>query len=73
MRRRMRRFVHDHIVAWSVVTVLMYALAIPLTFILFPDVSNLWISILILISGFTASLASLAAVLDDAEDDPDAT
>lgn len=62
-----RGFIAKWEVPFAVATVLLYGAAIPLVFLLFPDISNLWVSILVLFSGFTASLTALAGVLKTEE------
>lgn len=64
---RVRRFIARWELPFAVVTVLLYAAAIPLVFLLFPDISNLWVSLLVLFSGFTASVTALAGVLKTRE------
>jgi hypothetical protein len=53
--------------AWAVITLLLYVAAVPFTLIVFPD-NNLWLGLLILFSGFTASLVTLADLLVSAEE-----
>lgn len=65
----LRRFVRRWRVPFGVVTVVLYAVALVLVVFLFPDVSNLWISIFVLFGGLTASMSALGALL--AEDDED--
>lgn len=64
---RIRRFIARWELPFAVATVLLYGAAIPLVFILFPDISNLWVSLLVLFSGFTASLTALATLLKERE------
>lgn len=61
-------FVKKWRVKFAVATVLLYAVAIAILVFAFPDVSNLWVSIFVLASGFTAGLASLADLLVSAEE-----
>lgn len=56
-----------HIVTWHIITVVLYGLAVPMTVYFFPDVSNLWLSVLVLMTGFTSGVAALAAALAAAE------
>ena len=59
---------------WAWVTLVSYVVAIPVTVIFFPA-NNLWLALLILFTGFTASLTTLADMLINAEEaarkDPD--
>jgi hypothetical protein len=64
---RLRHFIARWELPFAVATVLLYACAIPFVFILFPDISNLWVSLLVLFSGFTASLTALASLLKERE------
>ncbi len=64
---RVRRFIARWELPFGVVTVALYAAAIPLVFVAFPDISNLWVSLLVLFSGFTASLTALASLLKGRE------
>jgi hypothetical protein len=55
-------------IAWAVLTLALNALALVLVVVVFPDVSNLWISIFVLFGAFTASATTLADMLVTAED-----
>lgn len=67
---RVRRFIAAWDLPFAVATVLLYGATIPLLVIAFPDVSNLWLSVFVLIGGLTASISSLATLLkeDDTHD-----
>ncbi len=72
MRRRPRpsklvEFLKRWRVAWAVITLVAYVVALPVTIIVFPS-NSLWLGLLILFSGFTASLTTLADLLVNAED-----
>lgn len=54
-------------VAWALITLLLYVAAVPFTIVVFPE-NSLWLGLLILFSGFTASLTTLADLLVNAED-----
>jgi len=54
-------------VGWAWLTLLLYVIAVPFTIIVFPE-NNMWLGLLVLFSGFTASLATLADLLVNAED-----
>lgn len=62
MRSKIRNLVIRWRMEWAIVTVILYLLAIPFTFWIFPD-NNLWLALLVLFSGFTASLTTLADLL----------
>lgn len=53
---------------FAVVTALLYFVAIALLVVVFPDVSNLWVSIFVLVSGLTASITTLGDLLVSAEE-----
>src|SRR3954470_2099650 len=55
-------------IAWAVLTLALNAVAIGLVVFVFPDVSNLWISIFVLFAAFTASVTTLGDMLVSAED-----
>ena len=70
-RRKSSRTVHiikKYRVGFAVVTAVLYAVAMVLVVFLFPDVSNLWVSIFVLVSGFTASVTTLGDLLVNAEE-----
>lgn len=48
---------------WYVFTVAFYGVALVLLVVAFPDVSNLWVSIFVLVSGFTASMGTLVTAI----------
>lgn len=48
-------------------TLLLYVVALPVTVVLFPA-NNLWLALLVLFSGFTASLTTVADLLVSAEE-----
>ena len=55
-------------VTWAVITLLLNAVALVLVVVVFPDVSNLWISIFVLFGAFTASATTLGDMLVTAEE-----
>jgi hypothetical protein len=61
-------FIKRYRVAWAVITLTLNALALALVVVVFPDVSNLWVSIFVLFGAFTASMTTLAELLVSAED-----
>jgi hypothetical protein len=48
---------------WYGVTALLYFVAIPTTILLFPNVSNLWLSVLVLLGGFAGAVGSTASAI----------
>lgn len=68
MRVRLAKWIRRYRVHWAVVTVLLYVAAVPASIIIFPD-NNLWLAMLVLFSGLTASLTTLADLITD-DDDP---
>jgi hypothetical protein len=52
---------------WAWVTLFLYVAAIPTTIIVFPD-NSMWLGLLILFTGLTATLMSLADMLVNAEE-----
>lgn len=65
--RGLSTVVKRYIITWHIVTVILYLLAVGAVVLVFPDVSNLWVSIFVLVSGFTASVGALAAALAAAD------
>jgi hypothetical protein len=55
-------------ITWAVITLTANALAIGLVVFVFPDVSNLWVSIFVLFGAFTASVTTLGDMLVSAEE-----
>jgi hypothetical protein len=55
-------------ISWAVLTLALNALAITLVVFVFPDVSNLWVSIFVLFGAFTASVTTLGDMLVSAEE-----
>ena len=53
--------------AWAWGTMFLYVVALPVTIIVFPA-NNLWLALLVLFSGFTASMTTLADLLVNAEE-----
>ena len=61
------RFIQKYRIAWAWITLLLYVAAIPFTIIIFPD-NNMWLGLLILFTGITASLTTLGDLLVSAEE-----
>lgn len=60
---RLREFVTRYEMVWHGVTVLAYLVALLLVVILFPDVSNLWVSIFVLFGSFTTAVTAMIAAI----------
>ena len=63
MKARLRKFVTRWEMVWHFSTVIFYIVALALVVILFPDVSNLWVSIFVLFGSFTAAVAGMIAAI----------
>jgi hypothetical protein len=61
-------FIKRYRIAWAVLTLALNATALVLVVVVFPNVSNLWISIFVLFGAFTASATTLGDMLVTAED-----
>ena len=61
-------FIKRYRIAWAVLTLALNAVALVLVVVVFPNVSNLWISIFVLFGAFTASVTTLGDMLVSAED-----
>lgn len=64
----MVRFIRRWRIPFALATVALQTGAVVLVVVVFPDVSNLWVSIFVLVSGLTAGLTSLADLLVSAEE-----
>lgn len=60
-------FIKKWRVEWAVFTVITYVIALVIVIFVFPDVSNLWVSVFVLVSGFSAGLTTLSDLLVNAE------
>lgn len=67
IRRTLADLTKRYLVHWYAVTTLLYAAAIPFTVWVFPA-TTLILTVIVLFSGFTASIASLASVLVDVDE-----
>ena len=61
--RSLRAFVTRWEMAWHGLTLALYLLAIATVVLLFPDVSNMWVSIFVLIGSFTAAMAGMISAI----------
>lgn len=66
-RSNLVRFIKRYRVEWAVVTIILYVVAIPVTVIVFPA-NSMWLALIVLFSGLTASLTTLADLLVNAEE-----
>ena len=64
------RVVKKYRTAWAWITVVLYVVAVPITVWVFPA-NSMWLGLLVLFSGLTASLATLADLLVNAEEADD--
>ena len=62
-RARLRAFVTRYEMVWHLATVAAFGLALLLVVVLFPDVSNLWVSIFVLFGSFTTAMTAMIAAL----------
>lgn len=63
-RQKVVAFLERYTIHWYVATAILYAAMIPLTIWVFPS-TTLLVTVVVLFSGFTASVASLASTLVD--------
>ena len=63
------RFIKKWRIPFALLTAGLYATAIVLLVVVFPDVSNLWVSVFVLVSGFTAALTTVSDLLVSSETD----
>lgn len=59
----LKKFVTRWEMAWHAMTVGLYLLAIGLVVLVFPDVSNLWVSLFVLFGTFTASVTAMIGAI----------
>ena len=60
-------FITKYRLAWAWITLGVYMVAFPVTVIVFPA-NSLWLAVLILFSGFTSSLTTVADLMVNAEE-----
>lgn len=70
MKSKFISIVREYRLEWAIATVFLYLVAIPITFIVFPD-NNLWLALLVLFGGFTASVTTLGDMLVNSEENPE--
>lgn len=66
-RRSVVRWLRRNTIAFAVVSATMYLVLIPATLLLFPN-ENLVTACLVLLNGFTSSVASLGSLLVDLDE-----
>lgn len=64
---RVRRFVAKWDLPFAAFTVGLYTLMIPVLVFVFPDVSNLWVSIFVIVGTWTSAVSALATLLKERE------
>lgn len=62
-RQALRAFVTRWELAWHAATLLFFLAALVLVALVFPDVSNLWVSIFVLLGSFTTAVTAMIAAL----------
>lgn len=64
--------IQEYRIVWAWVTLALYVVAVPVTVLVFPA-NSMWLALIVLFSGFTAALTTLADLLVSAEhkDDED--
>lgn len=60
------RWIKKYRLIWAWTTLALYVVAVPFSIIVFPS-NSLWLALLVLFSGFTAALTTLADLLVNAE------
>ena len=67
---RLRAFVTRWEMAWHVTTITLYVAALVAVVWLFPDVSNTWVSIFVLVGSFTAAMAGMISAIKSKGEKP---
>lgn len=65
-RRVLARLIKRYRLTWAWITLGLYVVALPVTVLVFPA-NSLWLAVLVLFSGFTASLTTVADLLVNVE------
>ena len=63
----LKKVITKYRVMWAWITLLLYVAAVPFTIIVFPA-NSLWLALIVLFSGFTASLTTLGDLIVNAEE-----
>lgn len=59
----LKRFIIRWELWWYGLTIALYLAALGLVVVVFPDVSNLWVSIFVLVGSFTAAVSAAASAI----------
>ena len=59
----LRRFVTKYEMVWHALTIFLFGAAVVIVVFKYPDVSNLWVSIFVLVGSFTAAMTAMIAAL----------
>lgn len=62
-KRRLKAFIIRWELPWYVFTVVLFLVALGLVAVVFPDVSNLWVSLFVLFGSFTAAVGTMASAI----------
>lgn len=62
-KARLKRFIIRWELWWYGLTIALYLAAMALVVVVFPDVSNLWVSIFVLVGSFTAAVSAAASAI----------
>ena len=63
LKKRLREFVTRYELGWHAVTVALFGLALVVLVVAFPDVSNTWVSVFVLVGSFTTSVTAMIGAL----------
>lgn len=66
---RVRAFVARWDLPFAVFTVVLYTVMLPVLVLVFPDVSNLWVSIFVIVGTWTSAVSALATLLKERSPD----
>lgn len=68
IRKKLVHFFKKYTLWWYLITTVLYFLAIPFTIFVFPA-TTLILTVIVLFGGFTSSVAAMASILTDQEQD----
>lgn len=66
-KHKVKAFVTRYEMVWHYSTLAIYGAAIITVIVAFPDVSNLWVSLFVLIGTFTASVTAFISAIKGSE------
>ena len=66
-KQAIRKFVAKWDLPFAILTVVVYTLMIPILIFVFPDVSNLWLSLFVIIGTWTSAVSALATLLKESD------